>query len=194
VFLSIGLVLPGSAAKAEAEGVQNDQLPFMKVYDEKANLVESYIGDELKPFLTEKSNIGLKTNAKELPYANFYNEDGILVNATENPLNTLADYKIYDFGRTEFLSNIWVGGSTRSFYNPRTIIVEPRYKFKSMHIRLYNSSGTRVRSIEIGDFLGGVHVPLVSSGMPNGWYSIQLVNGWYDGGSIHLERGSVWYE
>jgi len=192
VVLSIGLVLPGSAAKAE--GVQNDQLPFMKVYDEKGNLVESYIGDELKPFLTENSNIGLKTNAKELPFANFYNEDGILVNSTDNQLNPLA-YTIFNFGKTQFLSNIWIGGSSgRSFYNPRTILIEPTYKFKSMYIELYNSSGTRVRVTEIGNFYGGVHVPLVTSGMSNGFYKIRLVNGYYDGGSIYLKGGSVWHE
>ncbi|ALC85135.1 hypothetical protein AM499_04370 [Bacillus sp. FJAT-22090] len=155
---------------------------YMKLFDKNGQMIKSYSEEEIKNQLIE-TNLYKSAEAENgKPFANFFDENGLIMNPSEEikaevkELSQSNKFKLYVFHRFSFSSNILVGqNSIATFSKPQSIIIEPIEKFESMSIILQNSAGNRVGRIEIGNYLGGLSVPLDDFELDDS-YSIQLIN------------------
>jgi hypothetical protein len=203
MFIFAMLLIPTGVANGETLEV-NDGNPYIEVYDAKGNLVKSYSDEEIEALMEEakESNLFLEPEVIDgTPYAHTYDENGILIDSTvegavEAQQSAIAEaaasgYSTYNYSATTFNNNVWVAqGST--FYNPADITINPQQKFEGMLIKLFKS-GTETGKIKIGNFVGGIHVPLTGLWNGSGQYQVQFVNANTNGATIYLNGGTLYY-
>lgn len=175
-ILTIAFVIPTNGAWANTidEDKINEVKPFINVFDENGNLIKSYTEKEMEQFYVNDNQLVVQKfgvqGAQKFPPAP----------------------KTYNFKKTTIKNNVWVkGGAT--FYDLKSIYINTNTKFKSLFIGVFNS-GKKVHQMEVGGFTGGLSIPLKTYSMPDDYYSIQLYNGYPEGGSIVLSGGTVFYD
>lgn len=169
VILTIGLVVPGNSASAYSEDEINDGKPFMNFYDENGSLIKSYDENEMKEFYVDSD-----------------------VSANLSPL--AAAINQYRFNRTVFSSSVKVNGGNY-FKGLDAIVITATNKINKLTIKVYDSS-KEVNNVQVGNFTGGLQIPLRNSAMSlTGYYSITLAQGNPDPGaaSIDIANGVVFY-
>ncbi|WP_391202757.1 hypothetical protein [Psychrobacillus sp. L4] len=170
---------------------------YMNFFDEKGHLFKSYSEEQLKNLLID-TNLYKRDESEdgEKPFATFYDENGINLEPSEEikaemkKLSNSNEFKLFIFRQSSISSYIPVRNNT-IFSKPQSIIIEPTDEFKSMSIILENSSGNRIGRIVLGNYLGGLIVPLEAFESEDS-YSIQLVNNEQD--PIYLNGGIVIYK
>lgn len=169
-ILTIGLVIPNVGASANFEKEIDEVIPYMKVYDEEFNLIESYDENEIEQF-----------------YINATDSFG----ASEATTYAAPLAKQHSYKATSFSSFIYVkNGDT--FYDLKSIVINPARTVKKMLIRVYHGS-TVARTVEVGGFSTGLNVPLGTSNSSTRYHKIQLVNGDANN-STSLKAGVVFYD
>ena len=154
---------------------------YMKLFDKNGQLMKSYSEEEIKNQLIETKLYKSAEADNGKPLANFLDENGLIINPTEEfkaeikALSKSNKYKLYVFHSFSFSSNIPVGKNNIYFRKPHSIIIEPKEKFESMSIILQNSAGSKVGIIEIGNYIGGLNIPLDDFQLDDS-YTIQLIN------------------
>lgn len=197
MFFCCYLVLQGSGAEI------NGGKPYIEQYDAEGNLVKSYSDEEIQILMEEAKESNVLTEpevADDTPYIHTYDENNHLIDssvdgaveAQQSKLAALA-YSTYGYKATTFSSNVWVKGGSY-FYTPADITINPKQKFGGLTIRLFAEGySTESGRIKIGNFVGGVHIPL--SGLRNGSgnHKIQFLNSNTNGSPIYLNAGTVYY-
>lgn len=196
--------IPTSVVFGETQETGNEN-PYIEVYDANNNLVKSYSDEEIKVLMEKavESNRILEPKVTDgTPYANIYDKNNLIVDSTidgavdaqQAALKEFATASsTYTYGATSFSNNIYVAGGSY-FYNPTNITINPKYKFEGMLIKLYPQGySTPSGSIKIGNFEGGLHVPLTILYDYSGNYKIQFVNANTNGATIYLNSGTVYY-
>ncbi|GGA50261.1 hypothetical protein [Psychrobacillus lasiicapitis] len=160
---------------------------YMKLIDKNGQLMKSYSEEEIKNQLIETKL-----------YKSAEDENGLIINPPEEfkaevkELSKSNEYKLYVFHSFSFSSNIPVGKNNIFFRKPHSIIIEPIEKFESMSIILQNSAGSKVGIIEIGNYIGGLNIPLDDFQLDDS-YTIQLINNKQEI-PIYLHGGVIIYD
>jgi len=158
----------------------NYKKAYVKFYDENDYLINSYSQKQVKERFVGTDIHKKSTEGKSgEPYANFYDENGILVNEQvdmSKEIVKLAGYgeNVFVFRYSSFLENIVIG-KNRTFYKPKSIIIEPDVKFESMTINIINSVGKRAVKIETGNFVEALNIDLEDY-IEDDFYSIIFTN------------------
>ncbi|QFF99009.1 hypothetical protein PB01_09285 [Psychrobacillus glaciei] len=170
---------------------------YMNLFDENDRLVKSYSEEQIKKQLIDTKLYKRAHEDGEI-FADFIDENGLIINPPEEikeevkELSKSNEFKLYVLHSFSFNKNIFVGRNNKAFSKPQSIIIEPIEKFESMSIILENSTGNKIRKIEIGNYLGALIVPLEDFELEDS-YSIQLINNKQDK-PIYLYGGIVIYK
>lgn len=159
----LGLCLLFSPVK-EANAEEIVEKPTMLFFDENDNQIFPYSEEEIDQMFQETPDFA--------PFANF---------------------SIYDFPRTTFRNNIWIGGSSSTtFFNPSTLIMySTSQSANSITVNAY-TGGSKAGSIYIpGGWEGGTSIPL-SHYARGKHYSIELVNELPSYTAV-FDKGELWY-
>lgn len=159
----------------------NDGKPYLNVYNHNNHLINSYSPEKMNDLKFDTDVYKVEAKETEEPFANFYDENGKLVNATKDmevpvtQLSNSGEYELFIFRKVYFKDNIWIG-ENRIFEQPHRLILEPNEQFEQLSINLFNSKGQQVIKMELGNFISGINIPLEEYLREKDSYTIQFIN------------------
>lgn len=106
--------------------------------------------------------------------------------------NIIYNMNVYSFESTSFSSNRWIKGGY-NFYRPKTVWVDAKYRTSGLSVAVYEGSTFMGETRIWGTFDGGMSIPIGHHLVAyENYYKLKLIN--YDGGTIYLNGGQVYYE
>ncbi|GLY12665.1 hypothetical protein [Pseudobacillus badius] len=215
VVFSAALLVPTSIAKETAQAsIQETKHgePYIKAYDAKGNLLKSYSDKEIAILIEEAEEsdrlLAVKSKNNEgSPAAYFYDENNLLIDSTDkDAVNVqkaaIAKLKasgcsVYRYDSASFRKHVTVAGG-RYFKNPQSMTVSPQQQADTLVIQAYKQGASApAGSIQLGNFSGSVHVPLVEitqHTLGAGNYKIQLGHADSAGHVTSLKSGTLYYQ
>ena len=189
-FMSVAAMLMISVGSVSGQTLEKDNTePYMEVYDANDNLVKSYSDEEIETLMEEAKEMELSTGNPVI------NNTSSAYNFSNNKqlVQMAAASSTYKYGATSFSSNISLSGG-KYFNNPADITINPKKKFEGLLIKLYKQGYTIPSgSIKVGNFVGGIHVPLKSLWNGSGNHKVQFNNANSNGATINLNAGTLYY-
>ncbi|OKL35291.1 hypothetical protein [Domibacillus mangrovi] len=185
----------GDLIDSSHKSILNEGRPYLTIYDQNNHLIGTYNEEQMKELTFDKDVYKEpKEMDTERPYAYFYDENGKLLNASQDikaamtQLSNSGEHDLFIFRSSSFKNNIEIG-QNRIFKQPKRLILEPNEPFEQLSILLSDSKGQQTMKMEMGNFIGGINIPLEEY-VPDDSYTIQFINEDEDQ-SIHILGGAV---
>lgn len=183
----------------------NKEKAFMKAYDKNGKLIKSYSQKEIKQLNQEVLAPELYKHFQlENPeaYINYYDGNRNMISSSDKELLQsqrealgkvqAAGLSVYNYEATSFSTHVWIGGN-RSFSKPQNVVVDAQKEFSSITIEIFRDHEP-IGNIKIGNFSGGINVPVESFTNDSGEYQIKLTNEKAKKYAISLLGGQVYYK
>lgn len=189
-FMLIAAMLMISVGSVSGQTLEEENTkPYMEVYDSNDNLVKSYSDEEIKVLMEETKEMELSIDSKTLNnFSSAYD-----YSSNNQLIQMAAAGSTYSYGATSFSSNISLSGG-KYFNNPVDVTINPTKKFEGLLIKLYKQGYTTPSgSVKVGNFVGGIHVPLKGLWNGSGNHKVQFNNANSNKAPISLKAGTLYY-